>query len=376
MEDGTDGVSARLVSSFRKPATAAEAVHQIARALELAGHLEAAQDMQQLLARLLRGDLSAGNDILDRCHIRYLGDLYVGFLEMDWLELLGRAATLTRSEMKAGRFRAAALDPPELELTRLLESSGASRSDCVCALTLAGPDVEKARRLLQASRAVPTPWESVVAPCYSLRLSRSRAAQKPSDRSFLGGLPTLPPARPLPVCRRCSQLQTFFFQVELPPDNPWAGSLFSVFACTSCAPPEALIPGGAVRTDVDLEKGAGDNFELLRSPVREVVPREDYPPRVQFRRFELVPADPESRYTKIGGSPRWVMEREYSPGPDGFLLCQFQGNRRLKIDPEAPAQAAPFGLPPRQEYELWVGNEIYFFASLSQPVVTILVQKP
>ncbi|MBI3928487.1 MAG: hypothetical protein HY319_23295 [Armatimonadetes bacterium] len=130
------------------------------------------------------------------------GDLYVGFLGMDWWGLLDRAASLTRAEVKAGWFKPANLEIPDLALSQLLESSGASPREGTCALALSGLDPEKARALLREARVVPTPWESVVAPCYSLRLGRSRSTQKPADRSFLGGLPSLcrrPAAAGLPA---------------------------------------------------------------------------------------------------------------------------------------------------------------------------------
>jgi len=117
-----------------------------------------------------------------------------------------------------------------------MQAHSLSEQQCRRALLVAGGNPWEAGRFLfelRTSSAAPaTAW--IPSRCYALRTVRGSSPQTPADRTCLGGLPALEPDSKLPRCGLCESLLTFFFQIEMPEDTPWKGSLFLVFACTSC----------------------------------------------------------------------------------------------------------------------------------------------
>lgn len=98
---------------------------------------------------------------------------------------------------------------------------------------------------------------------YLLKLDQSNQKQNESDLSFIGGQPCIPPSIEMPVCELCGAEQTFFFQVAFPEGHVWQGLSMAVFACTSCAHEEYLIPEmlqGAL-PNADIPEGFLDSYQ-------------------------------------------------------------------------------------------------------------------
>lgn len=222
-------------------------------------------------------------------------------------------------------------------------------------------------------------------------LELEHGEQRAGDRAFIGGRPHLPPAVPLPVCLLCGEGLTFFFQVAFPPGHPWEGRQLALFACTSCYDEDSVIPamldGPLAGADVpsELIDRYQTNFRLIVSEAAHAVPRDDYEPRVAFRRLLLVAAeDAEEPRGKVGGEPVWILDDESPRSFDGTVpavfLMQLDEGLHYAVLPGAPPQMTMTlfdGIQPSDEpsYTLFVDNGLYFFGSAAgRPLVYVLPQ--
>ena len=228
--------------------------------------------------------------------------------------------------------------------------------------------------------------------CYILNPGAPRSLQSPADNSFVGGIPKLPSSESIPVCRFCGSQQTFFSQVAFPRDNPWAGLSLSVFACTSCADENYLIPEmiSGPRRNAHIPAGFLEsyqrNFRFLVFDSNSATPQTNYRERVKFNRLQLIKAtDAKSEDNKIGGSPNWVLEDEapesYCSKAPMFFLLQILPGFRFPITAEAPPQIE-LGLDgspqasPLQDHQLFIGNALFLFGTgdRQKPLVYAITQ--
>lgn len=216
-------------------------------------------------------------------------------------------------------------------------------------------------------------------PCYVLKKGESTQGQSEGDLSFIGGHPRIPETMDIPVCRLCGAELTFFFQIAFPQDHAWADLSMALFACTSCAHEEHLIPemleGPLPGVDIpeDFLESYQKNFRVLVFKTEEGRFREDYEEKVAFKRWNLVSSPKvNARDHKIGGKPNWLLEDE-APAtynqtvPMVFLMQILEGFTFDKL-PDAPPQMT-LGLTGEPEpsdtpyYELFLSNNVYFFGT-------------
>lgn len=228
--------------------------------------------------------------------------------------------------------------------------------------------------------------------CYLLKQDSTPALQAPSHDSFIGGIPKLRVGVCIPCCTLCGAAESFFFQVALPPGNPWGGLSLAVFACTSCADENELIPEmlSVPPLGADIPEGFLDayqtNFRLLVFETTAAVPHVGYQERVKFKPIHLEKTGrAASRESKIGGKPSWMLGDEspatYNGKTPMFFLLQLWENLRFDLVPGAPKQM-DFnldGLPERSSedyYELFIGNRIFMFGTVdrSSPLVYAITQ--
>ena len=222
-------------------------------------------------------------------------------------------------------------------------------------------------------------------------LESESAVQSADDRSFIGGRPRIPRGIPLPDCARCGERLTFFWQLAFPPGHAWQGRQLALFACTTSYHDADVIPEmleGELR-GADVPPAMIDryqtNFRLIVSPVDDGALRDDYEPRVAFRRWRLVPSsDPAEPRSKVGGEPAWILDdespRTFDGTIDALFLLQLEEELRYDRLPAAPPQMIPTlfdGVQPSHEpsYTLFAGNGLYFFGSATgRPLVYVLPQ--
>jgi hypothetical protein len=226
---------------------------------------------------------------------------------------------------------------------------------------------------------------------YIIGESSDQTRQVASDDNFIGGVPKLPAAEPLPSCKLCNAEQTFFFQIRLPGDHPWDGFSLAVFACTSCADEDHLIPEMLSGTLRGIEIPTGfledyqSNFRFLAIPW-DGSPRETYVEKVRFKRLELRPSqDPPASANYVGDTPTWVLGDE-SPGRYAgktamVFLLQLRQGLEFQTLQSAPPQVV-LGLSGEPEastesyYQLFLGNALYVFGTvgLAKPLVYAVTQ--
>lgn len=229
-------------------------------------------------------------------------------------------------------------------------------------------------------------------PCCRFELDPSGVPQRETDRSFIGGLPRLPPLEAIPKCRLCGAEQAFFFQVEFPEGTAWSGRTLAVFSCVFCASEDFLIPemlDGPLR-GVDIPEGFLEayqrNFRFLVFPVDQCVVRRDYVEKVRFIRMQVLSAeDAATLGNKLGGNPHWILEDE-TPGTYAgefqltFLLQLEQGLEFPTVEGAPPQiEIALDGTPApaeRSHYELLIGNALYLFGveERGEPLVYAITQ--
>jgi hypothetical protein len=227
--------------------------------------------------------------------------------------------------------------------------------------------------------------------CYLLKLS-PQASQSPNENSFIGGIPKLPKGESLPCCKLCGAEESFFFQVAIPKGNFWEGLSLAVFACTSCADENQLIPQmlPGPLSGADIPEGFLEsyqiNFRFFVFETASAVPYEKYQERVTFKLFRLEKAgDPDVDENKIGGNPNWLLEDESPKSYGGktpmFFLLQLLQGFRFEITKSAPRQIE-LGLDgspkpsPLSYYQLFNGNKIFLFGTedRTKPLVYAITQ--
>ncbi|MFK9094438.1 hypothetical protein [Bacillus salipaludis] len=227
---------------------------------------------------------------------------------------------------------------------------------------------------------------------YILKMDPSNQQQNESDRSFIGGHPCVPASMEIPVCQLCGAKQTFFFQAAFPESHIWHDLSMAVFACTSCAHEEYLIPEMLQDTlpGADIPKGFLEsyqrNFKIIMFETKEGKLRKDYKEKVQFKRWNLTPVSENAiSENKIGGQPNWLLEDEspasYNSTVPMFFLMQLMEDFTFDIVPDAHPQIiiSLRGNPEPSKhryYELFLANQLYFFGTnnRSEPLVYILTQ--
>lgn len=186
--------------------------------------------------------------------------------------------------------------------------------------------------------------------------------------SYVGGQPHLPASAEVPACAFCSARMCFFFQVALPVGHRWHGALVAMFQCVSCCSEDTLIPemlsvplGGAEIPSGFLTRFQ-TNFRMVVSDIAAGRLRNDYEPLIQQKPIN-------SLTWRIGAEPLWLAEDETpgsyeSFGQPAFLFQVPRGTTFPKL-PGAPPQktldlAGNVVDDDRSDYELFLGNAIYF----------------
>ena len=169
-----------------------------------------------------------------------------------------------------------------------------------------------------------------------------RSVLQTDQRSFIGGLPTIPISCSLPVCELCGNPLTFFFQIES--HIPYLA--IAVFACTSCASEDDLIPEmldvplrGAMVEDSFLQRYQ-NNFKILAFNPNEAVPRTDYAQRIEFSELEFADQYHEGCFGKLAGLPNWIAEYEAPCEANFDFLVQVFGGHEFAVTDHAPPQVA------------------------------------
>lgn len=215
--------------------------------------------------------------------------------------------------------------------------------------------------------------------CYLLKIDRSQTSQSLDDHSFIGGTPKLPKGASLPCCKLCGAAESFFFQVAIPKGTFWGGLSLAVFACTSCADEDQLIPPmlqGPLRS-VDIPDGFLEsyqvNFSFIVFATAAAVPAEQYNSRVIFKPLRLEKTvNPDADEHKLGGNPNWLFDDEspltYRETTPMFFLLQLLPGIQFEIINSAPRQVelGLDGVPRLTQlsfYKLFLGNKIFLFGT-------------
>ena len=215
--------------------------------------------------------------------------------------------------------------------------------------------------------------------CYVLTIGPSQSHQSGTEESFIGGTPNLPKGMEIPRCKLCAAEQTFFFQITFPSKHLWEGMTLALFACTSCADRNHLIPEmlSGPLPGADIPEGFLLSYQTnLRILVFEKAlgaPRTTYQNRVIFKPLSLhQTANMAVDDNKIGGTPAWLLEDESPKSYAGklpmFFLLQLQAGLQFEIDKHAPSQVEVGldGSPepsPFNYYQLFIGNKIFLFGT-------------
>lgn len=210
--------------------------------------------------------------------------------------------------------------------------------------------------------------------------------------SFIGGKPMLPPGLDVPTCGLCGAVQTFYFQVALPVEHALGGLTLCVFACTSCADQDHLIPemlSGPLR-NADIPLGFLDdyqtNFRALLFATSTGETQSGYREVIKYAPIELVPITEEGyRGSKVGGAPDWLLDdetpRSYAETQELVFIMQLKEGTTFQVADLAPGQMELDlrGRPSIRSdriYTLFNSNEIFVFGvnDRNHPGVYILTQ--
>ncbi|ALS28272.1 hypothetical protein IJ21_28760 [Paenibacillus sp. 32O-W] len=228
--------------------------------------------------------------------------------------------------------------------------------------------------------------------CWFIESKPAVSGQNADDTSFIGGRPRIPAGVDLPQCRLCGADLTFFYQVAFPAGHVWQSLSMAVFACTSCAHEQYLIPEmlTGVLAGADIPQGFltqyQRNFRIVVFETRSGEQRMDYTPKIRFNRLELVPSrKTAAKRNKLGGKPNWLLDDEspatYASSVPMKFLMQWIEPPRFDLEDDAPAQIR-LGLRGKPEpsrhryYELFLGNQLYFFGTEAghEPLVYVITQ--
>lgn len=212
--------------------------------------------------------------------------------------------------------------------------------------------------------------------------------QTVTDESFVGGKPKIPNNESIPICSFCHNELTFYFQIAFA-----AGTLrnktMAVFACTSCAEEEHLIPLMVEKPKHAIIphsflKDYQKNFKLILFETDKGIIRDNYEEKIIFKKIELIIQNGKKskNENQIGGMPFWLLEDETPQSYEGkklSFLMQLKENIRFSIHKDAPQQTEPFAFfePIEKDYyELFIGNQIYFFVTEDKvnPEIYIITQ--
>ena len=211
---------------------------------------------------------------------------------------------------------------------------------------------------------------------YSMRLTGGK--QTGQETSFIGGKPKLPSGTVIPLCSLCAAEQTFFFQTAFPEDHVWNGLTLAVFACTSCADENLLIPemlsgplfGAKIPTNFLTSYQKNFHFEAFDSTTGKLA--EGYRERIRFHQILLERGDDGPILGKMGGVPSWILEdespRTYDSRIPMHFLLQLTPGFEFKTVRGAPPQieVGLMGNPepsPYDFYKLFIGNAVYMFGT-------------
>lgn len=226
---------------------------------------------------------------------------------------------------------------------------------------------------------------------YIVETDNLEQMQEPNISSFIGGYPKIPINISLPKCELCGSEQTFFFQVAFPDNHPWSSKAMALFSCTSCAKKGYFIPemleGQLSGADIpkDFIHSYQRNFKLIVFESENGVIRNEYIQKIGYKEIKLQEMDdPDIYENKVGGNPSWLLEDEapttYNKTVQMFFIMQILENYRFDILQTAPGQATlGFGneieYSENNYYELFLGNNLYFFGTLhGEPQVYIITQ--
>jgi len=192
-------------------------------------------------------------------------------------------------------------------------------------------------------------------------------------RDSIDGGAWMPQGASTPTCRRCQSLMQLFFQFDIEQrfDLPFkAGGHFVLFMCPLCneIPSFESFPGGALPEDYWNRTEGNHYAALYRSGSANALARSNNSLLRAFK-LDFVDNGPElhSRPSiRIGGDPQWLQDAEdftCSCGAKMKLLTQVSENFPFPKTPSAPSQPGSFS---KDDYCLFLGNEVYVFACEKQ----------
>jgi hypothetical protein len=206
--------------------------------------------------------------------------------------------------------------------------------------------------------------------------------QDKKANSFIGGVPKLPKKFDIPLTEETQTQMTFFFQYEFPKDHHYEGLILSMFATTDFCNDDFTIPEmlTGVLKDIDIPEGFLDKyqryFKMFLYENKEYELREDYNPKLLYKKLitsEKV-EDNSTLFAEINEKPDWILDDEapgtYNSTEKLFFLFQMKEDYEFEKREEAPRQqllAGEDGLTLcdsfGRDYDLFNGNEIYFFGT-------------
>jgi len=210
----------------------------------------------------------------------------------------------------------------------------------------------------------------------------SKPSSATKGRSYIGGSPLLPKDFQWPSCELCGADLEFFFQIELPKPHPLAGKLISVFFCVDCVDEDYLIPEMLpdIRRGHSVPDGFLDayqrNFRVLVFDSNEELFKSNKTSSIVPRRLEINNAGDGDAFGQIGTKPLWLTQDEspshYGDNTKFSFLFQLSSGLVFRVFEDAKRQIELNlkGQPePSQEdyYQLFLGNETYFWGTISNP---------
>jgi hypothetical protein len=202
-------------------------------------------------------------------------------------------------------------------------------------------------------------------------------SQEIEDDSFVGGIPKMPSSIPVPRCRLCNHVMTFFFQMKLPLKGAWEGKVLCFFLCTSCDDLHKGLPGRPKTYNVEsfsMPDGYLEDHELNFKTVvfdadAVTSQRFDIEQRLAFQKitFEKLTKWKKYPFDTIGGKPNW----RYNEMPEAYeghpfeLLLQIVTEHRFPTIPGAPPQLVLGGRNNQDFYEIFWGTPTYFMGTVT-----------
>lgn len=217
-------------------------------------------------------------------------------------------------------------------------------------------------------------------PCFILEINAVDIIQEEKHQNYIGGIPHLPEEEPIPACQLCKEQLTFFFQVSYPEEHSWHGFSMGVFQCTSCVHEDYLVPEMLEGTLTNIhipERFLEDyqkNFRVIVFETSKGILKSDYKPKIKFKKIELTKTiQDDINANKIGGKVNWILEDEapasYNAKIRMIFLLQILEGATFDLLPDAPPQMelSLTGKPVPSDhsyYELFLGNQLYFFGTI------------